>query len=80
MDPGSLELEITEGAIMKSVETALVTLNRMRDLGVAIAIDDFGVGYSSLAQLKRLPLDRLKIDRSFITDIPHSANDQASPR
>ena len=77
MDPECLELEITEGAIMKNVESALATLNQMRELGVAISIDDFGTGYSSLAQLKRLPMDRLKIDRSFIKDIPQSTDDQA---
>jgi diguanylate cyclase (GGDEF)-like protein len=77
MDPKCLELEITESSIMKNVESALVTLNQMRELGVAIALDDFGTGYSSLAQLKRFPVDRLKIDRSFVKDIPGSADDQA---
>jgi diguanylate cyclase (GGDEF)-like protein len=77
MDPGCLELEITEGAIMKNLEGALVTLNQIRELGVTISIDDFGTGYSSLAQLKRFPVDRLKIDRSFIKDIPQSTDDQA---
>jgi diguanylate cyclase (GGDEF)-like protein len=77
MDPKDFELEITESSIMRNVESALVTLNQIRELGVAIAIDDFGTGYSSLAQLKRFPMDRLKIDRSFVKDIPGSADDQA---
>jgi diguanylate cyclase (GGDEF)-like protein len=77
MDPNCLEIEITEGAIMKNVESALVTMNQMRDLGVTISMDDFGTGYSSLAQLKRFPMHRLKIDRSFIKDIPQSTDDQA---
>ena len=69
IDPGGLYLEITESTIMDNVERALVTLNQIHDVGVGISIDDFGVGYSSLAALKRLPVDVLKIDQSFVRDI-----------
>ena len=67
--PGLLELEITESVAVQSVERTIATLNTMRQLGIQIAIDDFGTGQSSLAYLRQLPIDRLKIDRSFISDI-----------
>jgi diguanylate cyclase (GGDEF)-like protein len=69
VDPSCLSLEITESTIMDNVERAVVTLNQLHDLGVGVSIDDFGVGYSSLAALKQLPVDVLKIDRSFVRDI-----------
>ncbi|KQM70229.1 bifunctional diguanylate cyclase/phosphodiesterase [Xylophilus sp. Leaf220] len=72
-----LELEITEGVLVEREEEALDTLEQLRALGVRIAIDDFGTGYSSLAKLKRFPIDVIKIDRSFIGDIPGSADDMA---
>lgn len=64
-----LELEITEGYILQEAERAVETLQQLRDLGVSIAIDDFGTGFSSLSYLHRLPIDRLKIDKSFVQEI-----------
>ncbi|HSY06262.1 MAG TPA: EAL domain-containing protein [Steroidobacteraceae bacterium] len=69
MDPADLELELTETVVMQDAEVSVRTLRRVSDLGVSIAVDDFGTGYSSLSYLRRLPLRRLKIDRSFVRDI-----------
>ncbi|HVL74430.1 MAG TPA: bifunctional diguanylate cyclase/phosphodiesterase, partial [Noviherbaspirillum sp.] len=77
LPPTRLELEITESIIMRNPQEAIGVLERVRDLGIAIAVDDFGTGYSSLASLKQYPLDRLKIDRSFISGIPEDADDIA---
>ena len=73
--PGSLELEITESMVMDDPERAIRTLQQLKSMGIALAIDDFGTGYSSLVYLKRFPIDNIKIDRSFIKDIPASNDD-----
>jgi diguanylate cyclase (GGDEF)-like protein len=72
-----LELELTESLIMQDVEQAIETMRELQLLGVQLSIDDFGTGYSSLAALKRFPVARLKIDKSFIDDIPTDENDKA---
>lgn len=77
MKPQLLELELTESMMMQSADRAGVVLDGIKQLGVRLAIDDFGVGYSSLTHLKHFPIDTLKIDRSFIRDIPQSSEDMA---
>jgi EAL domain-containing protein (putative c-di-GMP-specific phosphodiesterase class I) len=77
LDPSLLEIELTESMLMQSVDVTLETLHKLRDMGVRLAIDDFGTGYSSLSYLKRFPLHTLKIDRSFVTDLPRDAEDVA---
>ena len=72
-----LKLEITEGLIMRDTEKSIETLQKLKDFGVTIAIDDFGTGYSSLSYLRKLPLDVLKIDRSFVQGIGRSTEDDA---
>jgi EAL domain-containing protein (putative c-di-GMP-specific phosphodiesterase class I) len=66
VDPGNLILEITESVLMEDIQSATVTLRQLKELGVKLAIDDFGMGYSSLSYLKSFPVDFLKIDRSFV--------------
>lgn len=75
IEPRRLELEITETLLMHDIDTAIDTLHQLRELGVSIAIDDFGIGYSSFNYLKTLPINVLKVDREFIKDIPHHLDD-----
>jgi diguanylate cyclase (GGDEF)-like protein/PAS domain S-box-containing protein len=75
---GTLELELTEGAIMSNAESNIEMLVMLKRMGLKLAIDDFGTGYSSLSYLKRFPVDALKIDLSFIRDITNDANDASS--
>ncbi len=77
LDPAVLELEITESILMNNADDAVDTLQKLKDIGVQLAIDDFGTGYSSLSYLKQFPIDRLKIDRSFINAITTDPDDQA---
>jgi EAL domain-containing protein (putative c-di-GMP-specific phosphodiesterase class I) len=77
MSAEHLELEITESMIMHNVDRAAGMLDAIKNLGIKLAIDDFGTGYSSLSQLKRFPIDTLKIDRSFVRDIPENPEDMA---
>ncbi|WP_204742121.1 EAL domain-containing protein [Guyparkeria sp. SCN-R1] len=72
-----LELELTEGILMNETETAIETLHQLRDSTISVSIDDFGTGFSSLSYLKHLPIDKIKIDRSFISGVEHSADDAA---
>ena len=73
--PGCLELELTESMLMQSVEGPAAVLGRLKELGILLAMDDFGTGFSSLSYLKRFPIDQLKIDRSFIKDVVTDTND-----
>ncbi len=75
LDPSLLEIELTESALINHPQRAIQNLNRLDQLGVSVAIDDFGQGYSSLSHLKQLPVDTLKIDRSFVIDMLSSESD-----
>jgi diguanylate cyclase (GGDEF)-like protein/PAS domain S-box-containing protein len=80
LDPQSLELEITESVAMENVDLTLKQLARLRRIGITIAIDDFGMGHSSLSYLKRFPIDALKIDRNFVEELPERLEDAAIVR
>jgi len=80
IDPRFVEIEVTESAIMNDAQSSIATLEAMKAHGISISIDDFGTGYSSLSYLKRLPLDILKIDQSFVRDITTDHNDAAIVR
>ena len=78
--PGRLKLELTEGMLFEHVADTVASMQVLRDIGVGFALDDFGTGYSSLQYLKRLPLDQLKIDQSFVRELASDINDQAIVR
>ncbi len=77
LKPGNLELEITESMVMRDIQSSKKILDGIKSMGIRLAIDDFGTGYSSLVSIKRFPFDCIKIDRSFIKDIPHDPDDVA---
>src|SRR5690606_4900073 len=77
LPPSRLCVELTESALLPDIDTAVDTLKRLRELGISIALDDFGTGYSSLSHLNRLPIDVLKLDRSFISGLPGDTPDLA---
>ena len=77
LDPRWLEVELTESLLLQDIDSGIDALQRMKRLGIQIAIDDFGTGFSSLSYLKRLPVDKLKIDRSFVTDLASDSGDAA---
>ena len=79
-DASKLELEITEREMMANPEATILILNEIKKLGISISIDDFGTGHSSLAYIKRLPIDKLKIDKSFVDELPHDKEDVAIVR
>lgn len=77
LPPEAIEIEITETMLMQDIEAATQTVQRLHDIGTSLAIDDFGTGYSSLNYLKKFPINTVKVDRSFVTDIPQSEDDMA---
>ncbi|MFO0234418.1 MAG: putative bifunctional diguanylate cyclase/phosphodiesterase [Burkholderiales bacterium] len=80
VEPGLLTIELTESMLMDGIDGSLRTLSALRALGVSISLDDFGTGWSSLTYLKRMPIDELKIDRSFVSGLPGDAGDSAIVR
>ena len=80
LPPHLLELEITESMVMRDPDAAAEAMKRLRAMGIRIAMDDFGTGYSSLGVLKRFPIQSLKVDRSFVRDLPHNGDDVAITR
>ena len=80
LPPARLELEITESMVMRDPDAATLTMKRLRSMGIRLSMDDFGTGYSSLGVLKRFPIQSLKVDRSFVRDLPHNGDDVAITR
>lgn len=76
-DISRIELELTESYLMKNPEVTIRNLHEIKEMGVSLAVDDFGIAYSSLSQLRRFPIDRLKVDRSFVQEIPQNSDDCA---
>lgn len=79
-DPCKLVLELTESVVLENIDSVVSRMQQLNELGVGFCLDDFGTGYSSLSYLKRLPLDQVKIDRSFVCDVPNDPNDAAIVR
>jgi EAL domain-containing protein (putative c-di-GMP-specific phosphodiesterase class I) len=77
LEPRLLNLEITESSVIQNAETASASLWKLKEKGIQVSLDDFGTGYSSLSYLKKLPIDVIKIDKSFINDLPNDADDAA---
>jgi diguanylate cyclase (GGDEF)-like protein/PAS domain S-box-containing protein len=77
IDPMTLELEFTESVIMENVENTVEIFRKLKEMGIQLSIDDFGTGYSSLNYLKHFPVDRIKIDKSFVADVYHNDSDAA---
>ncbi|MFA6972431.1 MAG: EAL domain-containing protein [Gallionella sp.] len=80
INPTRLKLELTEGMLLENIEETIATMNALKEIGVRFSLDDFGTGYSSLQYLKRLPLDQLKIDQSFVRDLAADRSDKAIVR
>ncbi|MDP2154209.1 MAG: EAL domain-containing protein [Methylotenera sp.] len=80
INPSYLKLELTESILLEKIDQTIATMNTLKDIGVQFSLDDFGTGYSSLQYLKKLPLDQLKIDQSFVRDIAEDVSDQAIVR
>jgi len=77
MSPGLLQLEVTESMVMTNVDRAVKLLRAIKSRGIGLAIDDFGTGYSSMSLMKRFPVDTIKIDRSFVRELPQDCEDKA---
>jgi EAL domain-containing protein (putative c-di-GMP-specific phosphodiesterase class I) len=77
LDPGSLEVELTESVLLRRVDSTVTILTTLREKGVHVAVDDFGTGYSSLSYLRKFPLDALKVDQSFVRQLSNSGSEAA---